>query len=275
MMRLQVSADLFRIPDGDSVTKSNLFDLIQYSKVENSPYWSGHEFKIGNTPQQGINWLGEAPRLQAAIIKTRPGSYEDDGWNADRTAYHYSFKARNGEISYTEKANSILIAQPQYGYPILLFVEEGQNQRFEGQFAVSEIQERYVVLTRYAVYGRHAVISQEEAAFEEGGRRYVTHLMIERSRDVINQLKASASSVCDICETDFEALYGFRYIEAHHKVPVSTFSERHVVQSSDLVLLCANCHRAVHIMMKRSSDEYREIRDIIRRKLCVSAAQAL
>lgn len=36
-MILAKSADLFRIPEGESVTKRNLFDLIQYSKVENSP----------------------------------------------------------------------------------------------------------------------------------------------------------------------------------------------------------------------------------------------
>lgn len=36
-MILAKPEDLFRILEGASVTKRNLFDLIQYSKVENSP----------------------------------------------------------------------------------------------------------------------------------------------------------------------------------------------------------------------------------------------
>jgi putative restriction endonuclease len=266
-MILLKSVDLFHIPEGESVSKRNLFDLIQYSKVENSPYWSGHEFRIGNTPQQGINWLGAAPRLQAVIIKTRPGSYEQDGWNDDRTAYRYSFKARNGVVSYNETANSILIAQPQHGYPILLFIDKGSNWTCEGQFAVSEIEERYVVLTRYAVSAQLAGTTQEEAAFPEGGRRYVTHLMVERSRNIIAYLKSSASFVCDVCEVDFEQRYGVRYIEAHHKIPVSSFTAKQLVRPSDFALLCPNCHRSVHVYMKRSDNTYKQIKSAIREKL--------
>lgn len=205
--------------------------------------------------------------MLAAIIKTRPGSYEEDGWNDDRTAYRYSFKARNGVISYNETANSILIAQPQHGYPILLFIEHGSNWTCEGQFAVSEIEERYVVLRRYAASAQIGGTTQEEAAFPEGGRRYVTHLMVERSRDVIAYLKSSESFVCDICEVDFEQRYGVRYIEAHHKIPVSSFSRRYLVRPSDLALLCPNCHRAVHVCMKRSEDAYKQISSALREKL--------
>lgn len=266
-MILVKSEDLFRIREGESVTKRNLFDLIQYSKVEKSSYWSGQDFRIGNTPQQGINWLGVAPRVMAAIIKTRPGSYEQDGWNDDRTAYRYSFKARNGVVSYNETANSILIAQPQHGYPILLFIEHGSNWICEGQFAVSEIEERYVILRRYAASAQFAGTTQEEAAFPEGGRRYVIHLMVERSRDVIAYLKSSASFVCDVCEVDFEQRYGVRYIEAHHKIPIASFAGRRLVRPSDFALLCPNCHRSVHIYMKRSEDAYEQIRSALREKL--------
>jgi len=92
-MELIKADDLFSLSSGDTVSKKNLFDLIQFSKVGNSPYWSGPESTIGNTPQQGINWLGKPPKVRAVIIKTRPGSYEEDGWSDDRkTSYHYSFK---------------------------------------------------------------------------------------------------------------------------------------------------------------------------------------
>ena len=57
-MELQKVNDLFSLSDGDVVSKRCLFDLIQFSKIENSLYWSGPKSVIGNTPQQGINWVG-------------------------------------------------------------------------------------------------------------------------------------------------------------------------------------------------------------------------
>ncbi|MBT7326600.1 MAG: restriction endonuclease, partial [Anaerolineae bacterium] len=79
-MELQKVRDIFSLSRGDKIPKRNLFDLIQFSKVEDSPYWSGKNSIIGNTPQQGINWVGKPPEVQAVIIKTREGAYENDGW---------------------------------------------------------------------------------------------------------------------------------------------------------------------------------------------------
>ncbi len=91
-MKLVKTEDLFSLKSGDVITKRNLFDLIQYSKVKSSEYWSGKEFKIGNTPQQGINWVGELPTVKAVIIKARHGSYDTDGWEDEkRNVYNYSY----------------------------------------------------------------------------------------------------------------------------------------------------------------------------------------
>ncbi|WP_217642464.1 hypothetical protein [Marinobacter zhejiangensis] len=134
-MELKKPQDLFLLASGDVVTKRNLFDLIQYSKVADSQFWGGAEVRINNTPQQGINWIGEPPAWHGVIIKTRPGSYEEDGWADDgKASYHYSFKARGGEVSYSEKANTALINQPQYQYPVLLFTESSNSWVFEGTF---------------------------------------------------------------------------------------------------------------------------------------------
>jgi len=151
-MELLKAQDLFSLSSGDVVTKRNLYDLIQFSKIEASPYWSGAEGIIGNTPQQGINWVGQLPAVKAVIIKTRPGSYDEDGWSDEtKTSYHYSFKARNGEISFTEKANEVLVKQPQHLYPIFLFTEHKDGWHFEGVFSISEIENKFVVLHRGAV----------------------------------------------------------------------------------------------------------------------------
>lgn len=49
-MELKRPQDLFRLAPGDRVSKRNLFDLIQHSKVPDSEYWGGEALKIGNTP---------------------------------------------------------------------------------------------------------------------------------------------------------------------------------------------------------------------------------
>jgi len=263
-MELNKPQDLFSLSSGDTVTKRNLFDLIQYSKVVSSPYWNGQEFAIGNTPQQGINWVGQLPAVKAVIIKTRRVSYEEDGWSDDaKTIYHYSFKARNSKISYKEKANLVLIKQPQHLYPIFLLTETNDGWQFEGIFSISGIEDTYVVLHRGETSVSKITSTQDEAQFQEGERRYVTHLMAERNKDVIAAVKNAKSWTCEICNTDFRDRYGVQYIEAHHKIPISTYSERHSIKLQDLALLCPNCHKAVHIYMKKDDLEYDEITAIL------------
>lgn len=273
-MFLQTPQDIFRVGIGDTVTKRNLYDLVQYSKVEGSPYWGGNEFNIGNTPQQGINWIGAPPRLQGVIIKTRHGSYEHDGWlDAGKTSYRYSFKARKSKITHTEIANSVLITQPQHAYPIFLFTEHAADWIFEGQFSVAEIDDAFVVLSRYTAGFKTSSVAQDDVAFEEGGRRYVTHLLAERNQKVVDFLKSNSTSVCDICAEEYLDTYGVKYIEAHHKVPISTFTSKYVVKPADLALLCPNCHRAVHIYMKKSGDDYQGIRKLLQDRMNQKAAK--
>ena len=239
-MILQRPQDIFTISIGDTVTKRNLFDLIQYSKIEESQFWGGSEFSIANTPQQGINWIGAPPYIQGIIIKARPGSYEHDGWaDQSRNAFRYSFKARNSIVSYRETANRVLIAQPQHSYPILLFTEQKAKWLYEGQFCVTEIADLYVVLERKGVSMTMAT-AQDEITYREGGRRYVTHLA---------------------------SRYGVSYIEAHHKVPISTFTSECAVTPEDLALLCPNCHKAVHIYMKQNDSAYTEIKEMLQSRM--------
>lgn len=260
-MELKKVNDLFSLSSGDVVSKRNLFDLIQFSKVEGSPYWSNYEFTIGNTPMQGINWVGQPPEVRAVIIKTRLGKYKEDRWSDDtKTCYHYSFKAKNKEISYTDKANEVLIKQPQHLYPILLFTEQNKKWYFEGMFSVSEIENSFVVLSRRNNSIAEVSASQDELHYQEGERKYVTHLMAERSKEVVNLLKKVNDWVCDICGNDFYSRYGVNYIEAHHKVLISTYSSSYKVSLFDFALLCPNCHKAVHIYMKKDGLEYTEIK---------------
>lgn len=260
-MELSSTADLFSLSAGDVVSKRNLFDLIQFSKVPSSRFWSGAESKIGNTPQQGINWIGQAPDIRAVIVKTRPGSYKDDGWASDRReSYRYSFKATKGRISYTEKANDVLVHQPQHLYPIFAFTDQGDNWLFEGTFSVVGIEDTYVVLKRGQQGIADLANPLTERHFKEGGRKYVTHLLAERSRNAVKVLKDVRKWVCDVCGETFSTRYGVEYIEAHHKAPISTYTAERTVTASDFALLCPNCHAAVHIYMRQEGLEYEEIK---------------
>jgi putative restriction endonuclease len=170
-MELQNTNDLFTLSIGDVVSKRNLYDLIQYSKVAESQYWTGMELKINNTPQQGINWIGEPHSCKGVIIKTRPGLYKEDGWSdAQKLTYHYSFKAKEGSISYKEKANQALLNQPQRLYPIMLFSEIKDSWKFEGVFSVSGIEDNYVVLSRRISTPAEFNFTQEGDEHQEGER---------------------------------------------------------------------------------------------------------
>ncbi|MGD9211437.1 MAG: HNH endonuclease, partial [Desulfobacteraceae bacterium] len=77
---------------------------------------------------------------------------------------------------------------------------------------------------------------------------------------VVKALKNNKSWICEICKENFYSKYKVGFIEAHHKTPVSIYSSRQKVILSDFALLCPNCHRAVHIHMKKYGLEYPEIK---------------
>jgi 5-methylcytosine-specific restriction enzyme A len=69
-----------------------------------------------------------------------------------------------------------------------------------------------------------------------------------RAKKIEQHRKTHSSLACEVCGFDFEANYGERgegYIECHHVVPLHTSAER-TTKLSDLILICANCHRMIH-----------------------------
>ena len=269
-MKLIKPSDVLKLKQGDKITKQNLNDLIQYSKVKSSKYWQGEEYLISNTPQQGINWMGKLPFLKCLILKNYEGAYDVDGWDkSEENIFNYSFKARKKQISLKEKANLVLLKQPVYSYPIYLFTERGSNWHCEGEFYVSGVNEDHVTLKMGASEYSYKVEEPHEIYYE-GGIKYVTHIMAERSLKVVSDLKRQEKLICNICNMDFSEVYGVEYIEAHHKVPLSEFSEAHEVKISDFALLCANCHKAVHIYMKNEHLGYEKIKSIIQNHISIT-----
>jgi hypothetical protein len=93
-------------------------------------------------------------------------------------------------------------------------------------------------------------ISQGAAEFSEGAPYYAKHLRRERSSELVRLVKDNARKTntyfCCVCKADFQKIYNVEYIECHHTVPVSTLALGEKTKMEDMVLLCANCHRAVH-----------------------------
>lgn len=88
-------------------------------------------------------------------------------------------------------------------------------------------------------------------AANEGRRRLVLHLQRERSRTVVrNKKKQTESLDCEVCGFSFSRAYGRAasdYCEVHHLLPLSEVEGPTRTRMEDLAILCANCHRVVHL----------------------------
>lgn len=81
------------------------------------------------------------------------------------------------------------------------------------------------------------------------------HRARERSRKLVESCKSAALKkhgrlFCVGCGFDFGQKYGSslsHIIDCHHTKPVSTLAEGSKTNVQDLILLCANCHRVVHV----------------------------
>jgi hypothetical protein len=89
----------------------------------------------------------------------------------------------------------------------------------------------------------------------EGTKQLRSHYRRERSSKLISAKKEQfqkehGNLFCEICGFSFENTYpetlGKGFIEAHHKVPLSTIDSVVRTTLEDLLLVCSNCHRMIH-----------------------------
>lgn len=121
------------------------------------------------------------------------------------------------------------------------------------------------------------VMDEAEAYIEavEGRAVLRMHLRRERSQALINAFKKSLKTfACEVCGTDMEAIYGSlgkRYIEAHHRRPVSQIKAGETTKVSDLAALCPNCHRMIHRNGLISVEELAALLEARRRRYPIAA----
>lgn len=88
----------------------------------------------------------------------------------------------------------------------------------------------------------------------EGEIIFKLHKVRERNQKLIDTkkkqvLKNSEKLVCEVCDFDFNKVYGEigkGFIECHHIQPLSTYTTAQKTTVDDLALVCSNCHRMLH-----------------------------
>jgi len=96
------------------------------------------------------------------------------------------------------------------------------------------------------------------------------HITKERNRKLIETkkkktLKKDGKLVCEVCNFDFEKVYGIRgkgFIECHHTKPLHMLEPGSKTRLEDLALVCSNCHRMIH--SKRPWLSIVELKEILR-----------
>lgn len=88
----------------------------------------------------------------------------------------------------------------------------------------------------------------------EGAVIYKLHKFRERDTIIVGKKKEfvferDGKLLCEACDFDFKVKYGelgFKYIECHHRTPLSEFTSTTKTNLNDLALVCSNCHRMLH-----------------------------
>lgn len=94
----------------------------------------------------------------------------------------------------------------------------------------------------------------DEVEANEGRILTRMHKVRERNASLVSRKKRTVLETtgrleCQVCGFDFNRKYGARgegFAECHHTVPLTELGVHQRTRISDLVIVCANCHRMIH-----------------------------
>ena len=142
---------------------------------------------------------------------------------------------KNGRIGWVDKKGG----RPSLSARFRLVHEEWKNRKDR------ELEEFVIGLQAAAQF---PAINPVRVRTEGGEKVYVS---VRRERDP--RLRADAIALhgldCMACGFNFEEFYGTAgkdFIEVHHVVPLSEAGRTETHPATDLIVLCANCHRIIH-----------------------------
>lgn len=151
---------------------------------------------------------------------------------------------------------SLLLSDSELASMQLLTARQGTNFKI----TASQFQKIYQLWN-----GDNSDLEEDEYGTEEGKARLRLHKVRERDRRLVKKakerfLRHNGHLFCEACHFSFPDVYGISYIEAHHRKPLSQIRAGEKTKESDLGMLCANCHRAVHRI--ESEDNWQSLLDL-------------
>lgn len=169
----------------------------------------------------------------------------------------------------TDSRSDYVLRKPldpsEYNRPIYEEYEESGNEyAYYGTYdsALPENAEHVLGIVNRAISFFEQVIKSHQPTVrsqekEQGddyahieNRQFVQqHLTRERSRPLAVQCHRRDNYRCQVCEMTFREVYGDigkGYAETHHIIPLSRLTDTVESSLSDLVTVCANCHRMLH-----------------------------
>ena len=125
--------ELFELKEGEVLSKESKNKLFTGDKVKNSP-------------QRGINWIGEYPDVKLVILTTKADSGYDDRWlDNHRFLYYFMIDFRhksNAKLRKTRTENLVLSEYEKHNAPILLLINPGKSEKIlnvAGWFYVNDL----------------------------------------------------------------------------------------------------------------------------------------
>lgn len=181
------------------------------------------------------------------------------------------------------RTNKLVIEHEANGSELLVFYRKHKNAlpnygfKYEGRFRYMShegshpahfILRRADSILATVIKDLEAIKTEEstfQGIFREGKLTYVLTNKHERNPN----LRAASIQIhgtrCQVCGFSFGETYGSLgedFIEAHHLCPVSKYiGEMNVSPSTDMAVVCANCHRMIHRNPEKplSLEELRQI----------------
>lgn len=199
---------------------------------------------------------------------TRVGRYEEAGkqqryeyWKARWYDKDYNIKTKNFSVNrYGEEgARQLALAAAEQNHnrtPKLTRAPDPYRSRKLKPISRSDVEVLSKINDSYSRGNSGesvALVSEDPFAFE-GERKMALHQRIERDRafrdrKVKEFADENGSVYCEVCSFSFAESYPFLesdIIEVHHIVPLGSLSKATRVRMCDLMLLCSNCHFAIH-----------------------------
>jgi predicted HNH restriction endonuclease len=106
----------------------------------------------------------------------------------------------------------------------------------------------------------------------EGKAFMVKHIIRERDLKFRNEYKAKYDSIksCEGCNVDYTSKYSIPatdFLELHHIIPLYLRAKDHntIIRENDVVLLCPNCHSAIHKLMLENEEKVLYIEEFRKR----------